>query len=112
MLILAILTILMNIAAIAVLAAGLFCKFENPKHKAIYGYSIAGSTLPYLFLLSALILTEVILHGNLKFSCLLLCVISPFIIGKIVRYETLKKYTFIQILCYCASLAVLVVKYL
>ena len=109
MLILAILTILMNIAAIAVLAAGLFCKFENPKHKAIYGYTIAGSCIPYLILLTILIILE-ILHGNYKYSYLLLCVISPFIIGKLVKYETLKLYTSIQILCFMVSAVIITIK--
>jgi hypothetical protein len=38
---------------------------------------------------------------------LFLCVISPFVIGKLVRYETLKKYTIIQIAFYIVSLITL-----
>ena len=100
-------TLIFNILAILVLCAGLFFKIENPKSKAIYGYIIAGGMIPYMFALSIFIIADMIINRNFWSILLFLCVISPFIIGKLVRYETLKKYTFIQILCFCASLAVL-----
>ena len=105
-----ILTLIFNIIAIAILAFGLFHTFEHPKNKAIYGYTIAGSCIPYLILLTIFVILE-ILQGNYKFSCLLFCVISPFIIGKLVKYETLKFYTAIQILCFVISAVVLIIKY-
>jgi len=100
-------TIIMNIVAILVLCAGLFHKFENPKNKAIYGYVIAAGMIPYMLALSIYIISDIIVNRNFWSIFLILCAISPFIIGKLVKYETLKIYTFIQILCFGASLAVL-----
>jgi hypothetical protein len=100
-------TIILNILAILVLCIGLFFRIENPKSKAVYGYAIAGGMIPYMFALSVFVAADVIIKHHLWSILLILCVISPFIIGKLVRYETLKKYTFIQILCFCVSLVVL-----
>lgn len=105
-----IVTLIFNIIAVAILAFGLFHTFEHPKNKAIYGYTIAGSCIPYMILLTIFVILEM-LHGNYKFSLLLICVISPFVIGKLVKYETLKFYTAIQILCFIAS-AAFIIKYL
>ena len=101
------LTIISNILAILVTAFGLFHKFENPKTKAVYGYTMAGAIIPYMFMLSTFIGLELVYKHNINYTWLLLCIISPFIIGKLVKFETLKKYTVIQILCFCASLAAL-----
>ena len=103
-------TIVLNILAILVLCVGLFFKIENPKSKAVYGYAIAGGMIPYMLALSIYVIVDIIINRNFWSILLILCVISPFIIGKLVKYETLKKYTFIQILCFCASLAVLCLK--
>ena len=100
-------TIVLNILAILVLCIGLFFRIENPKSKAVYGYAIAGGMIPYMLALSIYVLADVIINRHFWSILLILCVISPFIIGKLVRYETLKKYTFIQILCFCVSLVVL-----
>ena len=100
-------TIVLNILAILVLCIGLFFRIENPKSKAVYGYAIAGGMIPYMLALSIYVLADVIINRHFWSILLILCVISPFIIGKLVRYETLKKYTFIQSLCFCVSLVVL-----
>ena len=105
--IISIITLITNILAILVLCVGLFFKIENPKGKAIYGYVIAGGMIPYMLALSIYVLADMIINCHYWSILLILCVISPFIIGKLVRYETLKKYTLIQILCFCASLVVL-----
>ena len=99
------LAIIVNIISIIVLSIGLFYNFEQPKIKAVYGYIIAGSMITYI---AALFL--VLIHGfiikHYSYSIILfLCMISPFVIGKFVKYETLKKYTIIQIMCFIVSLA-------
>lgn len=109
--IITLISIIFNIVAILVLFAGLFYKFENPKAKAVYGYSIAGSMIAYIVTLSAFIAADVIIGHNFLSALLILCVISPFIIGKLVKYETLKKYTVIQILCFLVSFIVLLMKF-
>ena len=108
--IITLITIILNIVAILVLCAGLFHKFENPKNKAVYGYVIAGGMIPYMLALSIYVISDIIVNRNFWSIFLILCVISPFIIGKLVKYETLKIYALIQILCFCASLAVLCLK--
>lgn len=108
--IITLITIILNIVAVLVLCAGLFHKFENPKNKAVYGYVIAGGMIPYMLALSIYVMTDVIISRNFWSILLILCVISPFIIGKLVKYETLKKYTIIQIFCFCISLVVICLK--
>ena len=108
--IITLITIILNIVAVLILCAGLFHKFENPKNKAVYGYVIAGGMIPYMLALSIYVVADIIVNRNFWSIFLILCVISPFIIGKLVKYETLKIYTFIQILCFCVSLAVLCLK--
>ena len=108
--IITLITIILNIVAILVLCAGLFHKFENPKNKAVYGYVIAGGMIPHMLALSIYVISDIIVNRNFWSILLILCVISPFIIGKLVKYETLKIYTLIQILCFCTSLAVLCLK--
>ena len=108
--IITLITIILNIVAILVLCAGLFHKFENPKNKAVYGYVIAGGMIPYMLALSIYVISDIIVNRNFWSIFLILCVISPFIIGKLVKYETLKKYTIIQIFCFCISLVVICLK--
>jgi hypothetical protein len=103
------LTIIVNIAAIVGLLIGLFYKFEQPKNKAIFGYSIVGSMILYVILLGLVVVRGWILKPD--FNCVIqtLCVFSPFVIGKLVRYETLKKYTIIQIMFFVFSLITLLI---
>lgn len=99
--------IIINILAIVVLLIGLFYNFEQPKNKALYGYVMAGSLLFYIFLLSLVGIYGLVVEHNLYFALLFLCVISPFVIGKFVKYETLKRYTAAQIMCFIVSLVIL-----
>ncbi len=99
--------IIINILAIVVLLIGLFYNFEQPKNKALYGYVMAGSLLLYIFLLSLVGIYGLVVEHNLYFALLFLCVISPFVIGKFVKYETLKRYTAAQIMCFIVSLVIL-----
>ena len=103
--------IFVNLITIIVLLIGLFYKFEQPKTKAVYGYSIAGCFIVYIVLLCFLGLYKLIVNHNLYSFVLFLCVISPFVIGRLVKYETLKKYTVVQIMCFLVSLITLLIKF-
>lgn len=103
--------VIVNALAIFILLVGLFYNFEQPKIKAVYGYSIAACVIPYLVLLILIGMYGLVVNHNLYSLIVFLCVISPFVIGKLVKYETLKKYTFIQILCFCVSLVTLLIKF-
>ena len=104
------LAILVNIVAIVGLLIGIFYNFTKPQNKAIFGYTIVGSLILYIILLSLIGIREWILNPNLYCLVLTLCVISPFVIGKLVKYETLKKYTVIQIIFFIVSLVILLLK--
>ena len=102
-----ILAIIVNTLSAIILLIGLFYNFKHPKNKAIYGYLVAGCMIIYIITLSLALINGLIgkhyLYGFILFSC----IISHFIIGKLVKYETLKKYTTAQIMCYIVSLITL-----
>ena len=102
--------IIINILTIIILTIGLFCNFKQPKNKAIYGYLIACCMILYIITLSFVIIYGVFRKSFFYSFVLFLCIISHFIIGKLVKYETLKKYTIIQIMCYIISLIILLLK--
>ena len=102
-----ILAIITNILSILILLIGLFYKFKQPKNKAMYGYAVVGSILLYIISLSITLIYEFLEKYYLCSFILFLCIISHFIIGKLIKYETLKKYTTIQIMCYIVSLITL-----
>lgn len=104
------LAIFLNIVAIIGFLIGLFHNFVQPKSKAIFGYFIVGSMLTYIFILGLIVLHGWILKPNLFCLILTLCIISPFVIGKLVKYETLKKYTIIQLMFFVVSLITLITK--
>ena len=89
------------------LLIGLFYNFKQPKNKAVFGYLITGCMLLYIITLSIAIIYGFIGKHYLYSLILFLCIISHFIIGKLVKYETLKKYTIAQIMFYVVSLAAL-----
>ncbi len=99
--------VIVNILSVIGMLIGLFYDFKQPKIKAVYGYLIAGCMLLYILTLSIALIYGVFRKHYLYSIILFLCVISPFIIGKLVKYETLKKYTTIQIMCYVLSLLTL-----
>ena len=102
-----VLAVIINILAILMLLFGLFYNFKQPKSKAVFGYMIALCIFLYILTLG-LALIYGGFKGNYLYSFILfLCIISHFAIGKLVRYETLKKYTVIQIMCYGVSLITL-----
>ena len=103
--------IIINILSIIVLLVGLFHKFEHPKHKAIFGYTVVASMIIYILLLSFIAIYGFFINHNSYSLILILCVISHFIIGKLVKYETLKKFTAVQIMCYIVSLFILLLKF-
>ena len=99
--------IIVNILSIIMFLIGLFYNFKLPKNKAMYGYLIAGCMILYIITLSLVLIHGFWVRHFLYSFVLFLCLISHFIIGKLVKYETLKKYTIIQILCYFVSLITL-----
>lgn len=99
-----ILAVVANILSVIILLIGLFHNFKQPKNKAIYGYLIAGCMLLYILTMFLASLKGFVEKHYLYGFILFLCIISHFIIGKLVQYETLKKYTAIQIMCYFVSL--------
>lgn len=101
-------TIFFNLISIIILLLGVFIKFKLPKNKATYGFCILGSMIPYLMFLSLYIVLQIFLKHNFNVLFLILFILSPFIIGKLVKYETLKKYTIVQIIFYTVSLVYLI----
>jgi len=99
--------IIVNIIAIVVLLIGLLHDFVLPKNKAVFGYTVAGSMIMYLGFISLVLIYGLIVNPKLYCIVLFLCVIAPFIIGKLVKYETRKYYTAVQIMTYVVSLIVL-----
>ncbi len=96
-----------NILSIIMLLIGLLYNFKQPKSKAVFGYFIAGSMILYLIVLSFITIYILLTNHYIRGIILLLCIISPFVIGKLVKFETLKKYTIIQIMCFIVSLLTL-----
>lgn len=107
MYIVSILAIIINIISILTLLTGLFYNFKNPKSKAMYGYLITGCMLLYIIILILALVFGFLEKQYFYSIILLLCIISHFIIGKLVKYETLKKYTIIQTIIYIMSLIIL-----
>lgn len=105
------LAIISNILLIVVLSVALIYGFEQPKFKAAYGYVLAGSMLAYLLLSGFVSVYGLLANRNPYALVLLLCMISPFVIGRFVSYETLKKYTVVQIMCFVVSLTALFLKF-
>jgi len=105
------LAVIVNIVAIVVLLIGLLYTFNQPKSKAIFGYIIAGSMIMYIMLLALVALFGLVINHNVFSFILFLCIISPFIIGKLVKYNTLKKYTIVQIICFIVSLVTMLLKF-
>ena len=103
------LAIIVNILTVIVLLIGLHHKFEQPKNKAMFGYTVVGSLFLYILLLGIIAIYELFAEHNLYTLILFLCVILPFIIGKLVNYNTLKKYTITQLLSCLFSLIILLI---
>jgi hypothetical protein len=104
--------IIVNILSIITLLIGLFYNFKLPKNKAMFGYSIVGCMLLYIITLSLAFIFGLFGKHYLYSIVLFLCIISHFIIGKLVKYETLKKYTTVQIMCYVVSLFTLLINFI
>jgi hypothetical protein len=98
-------TILFNLFVISVFIPGLFLKFENPNSKAVYGYTMAFGMLLYIITILLFIITNY--KNSYVYAVLIFCLLSPFIIGKLVSYKTLKIYTIFQIICFFASFIIL-----
>lgn len=99
--------IIVNILSILILSIGLFYNFKQPKNKAVYGYLVTGCMLLYIIMIGLALVYGFLKKHYLYSIILFLCVISHFIIGKLVQHETLKKYTTAQIMFYAISLITL-----
>jgi len=99
--------IVVNIISVIVLLIGLFYNFKQPKNKALFGYLIAECIILYIITLSLALIYGFFGKHFLYSFILFLCIISHFVIGKLVKYETLKKYTTAQIMFYVLSLITL-----
>ena len=104
MYIISLLAIIVNILSVIMLLIALFYNFEQPKRKAVFGYLMAGAMILYIVTLSTVSLYGFYKKHYLYGIILFLCIISHFIIGKIVKYETLRKYTIAQTMFYIVSL--------
>ncbi len=93
-----------NIITIIVFLTALFCKFENPKRKAIFGYVVVASIIAYLIFMGLYLISTLVLVHDLRVLWMLLFMVSPFVIGVLVRYETLRLFTMLQILSFAGSL--------
>ena len=99
--------IIVNILSVIMLLVGLLYTFKQPKNKAQYGYLIAGCMVFYIVTIGLASIYGFFAKRYLYGFILFLCIISHFIIGKLVKYETLKKYTIVQIMVYVVSLVTL-----
>ena len=105
------LAVIVNILSIIIMLIELFYNFKQPKNKAIYGYLIVSFIILYIITLGVVLIYDILQKHYLYGLILFLCIISHFIIGKLVKYETLKIYTTAQIICYVASLATLLLSF-
>jgi hypothetical protein len=96
--------IIVNILSVIMLLIGLLYNFKQPKNKALYGYLLAGSMLLYIITISLALIYGFFEKYYLYSIVLFLCIISHFVLGQLVKHETLKKYTIVQIMCYIVSL--------
>lgn len=103
--------VIVNILSVILLPIGLIYNFDQPKYKAVYGYLIAGCMLLYILMLGMALIYGLFVRHYLFSLVLFLCIISHFIIGKLVTYETLKKYTIAQVMCYIVSLITLLLNF-
>ena len=103
--------IIVNILSVLMLLTGLLYNFKQPKNKAIFGYLIVGCMLLYIITLSLALAYGLFGKHYIYSFVLFLCIISHFVIGKLVKFETLKKYTAIQIMCYVVSLITLLLNF-
>ena len=96
--------IIVNILSIIMFLIGLFYNFKQPKNKAIYGYLVVVCVILYIITLSMTLIYDFFVKHYLYSFILFLCIVSPFVIGKFVKYDTLKKYTILQIMFFIVSM--------
>jgi len=103
--------VIVNILSVIILLIGLCYNFKQPKNKAIYGYFMAGCMISYILTLSLALIYGFFGKHYLFSFVLFLCIISHFVIGKLVKYEALKIYTAVQIMFYVVSLITLLLSF-
>jgi len=102
-----------NIIQIILFLSGtilLFYKHATPKTRADVATANAIVLLMYFACFSVLLI-EGFLKGETIYLASIIFLIAPFIIGKLVRYQTLKKYSIIQFLVFSLSLVYLLKLY-
>ena len=101
--------LLINILLILVFVINLYYINKNslaPKTKAFLGVAF-GSLLFLYLILMAIILTFGVLNRNYYSILLSIFIFMPFVIGKLVSYKTLIKYSILQLLLFATSTAVI-----
>ena len=103
--------IIINFVVALSFAIGFIMNFKsgvNPKHKALVGLIIGISTTVYLAGLIALSIIYICLNKLLLSGVFLFFAMIPFIIGYLVKYDTLKKYSYWQLVFFIGSLLILI----
>lgn len=102
------LTILVNLISVLFLIMGFVYEFKTPDKKALFGYYLIGSMFIFLVFLSLFILAEIIIIHNYNIIPFFICLISPYVIGYLAKYNTYKFYTIIQIIIFLINLHFLI----
>ena len=106
--------ICINIIAILLFTGLYFINLKeevSPKQKALWSSASGAALFLYLIFISVLFVIGLIKQNYFLISLSAFLVI-PFIIGKRVRYETLRKYLLLQIFFFITSLALLVIMFI
>ena len=104
-------SLLINILLVIVLAINLHYLNKNslaPKTKAFLGVALGALLLLYLILMAIILVFEV-LNKNYYFIFLSIFILMPFVIGKLVSYKTLYKYSMLQMILFLFSLVFILV---
>ena len=95
--------IFVNLLALIFFSIALyFASSNNQKKTSPWGLPMALSLIAYMVLLFAYVIVCLI-GQNYMASILLIYILIPFVIGHYAKYETYKKFSFIQILCFALS---------
>ncbi|MCQ2957658.1 MAG: hypothetical protein MJ180_02020 [Candidatus Gastranaerophilales bacterium] len=103
--------IFINIIMLAILIIGYIFEFKkdiNPKHKASIGVLMAIFMALYITGFGIFGIINLFINKILLAFLMFFFIALPFVIGYLVKYDTLKKYSIWQIICFLSSLAVLI----
>jgi len=100
------LTVIINVIQIILFIIATFALFYKntlPKTKADIATINAVTLLLYCICFLILFIAG-FLKDDLRYLFSVIFILMPFVIGKFVRYQTLKKYSILQLLMFCISL--------